>query len=170
LEQKSIVWSQYFIFMLVLGYMQVLNKSTFGGFYFIEWLYGSAALGLILDATGECWNLVTMSKSIRVSRPFQSDKGEDVTAPLLQTSDLNSQDDVGNSHRSDSQRSPNQLAVLWVVERVLAAVPPLVLVFPLTLVVTSGLGQTLADGSAPAMGARTSMATDSPSTDSDGLL
>jgi len=153
-----------------LCYMQVLNNSNFGGFYFIEWFYGGAALGLVLDAAGRCWSLVMKSKSIRTSRALQSDEGEDVTAPLLQMSDLNSRDDVNKSHRSDSQRAPKQLAVLWIVELVLTAVPLLVLVFPLTLIVTSGLGQTLTDGSDPAMGERAFMAPDSPSIESDEIL
>lgn len=110
------------------------------------------------------------SRSIQPSRPFQSDEGEDVMAPLLQMSDLNSREDVDNSHRSDSQHAPNQLAVLWIVELILSAIPSLVLVFPLTLVVTSGLGQTLADGGAPAMGERAFTAPDSLSIESDGFL
>jgi hypothetical protein len=153
-----------------LSYMQVLNKSTFGGFYFIEWLYGGAALGLVLDTAGECWSAVMKSRSIRASRPFQSDEVEDVMAPLLQMSNLSSQDDVHNPRRSDGQRAPNQLAILWIVELVLAAVPPLVLVFPLMLVVTSGLGQTLADGSAPAMGERAFTAPYLPSTETGVFL
>jgi hypothetical protein len=135
-----------------LGYMQVLSKSKFGGFYFIEWLYGGAALGLVLDTAAEFWSSRIKSKTVHASRHFRSNEGEDVTAPLLQMSNMGSQDDVPNPHRSDSQRAPNKIAILWIVELLLTVVPPLVLVFPLTLVVTAGLGQTLADGSAPAMG------------------
>ena len=137
--------------MLVIqfGYMLILRKSAFGGFYFLEWLYGGAAFGLILEQASEIWRL-SRPGGTQASRRFQPDEAADVTEPLLEMSDLRS--DGQDSNRLGVSRTPSQPDLVWTAQFIASVVPSVVLVFPLVLVIASGLGQTIADGSAPALG------------------
>lgn len=146
---KLLAWTQYFIFMLAiqLGYIRILQKASFGGFYFLEWLYGAAAFGLVLETSSEMWRL-RMSRNAQVN---ELEATSDVTQPLLETSNPLSEDGQQRYGRLTGNR-PSHPDYLWIFQLAACAIPSITLVFPLVLVVASGLGQTIADGSAPVMG------------------
>ncbi|KIM32871.1 hypothetical protein M408DRAFT_20208 [Serendipita vermifera MAFF 305830] len=144
---KFLAWSQYFIFILVIqfGYNWILEKSGFGGFYFLAWLYGGAALGLILELVSEVLRS-SKSKGTRTARHPDSEGVSELTEPLLETDGLENRQESRSGGVISSYSD-----VLWMFQLVLTAIPSILLVSPLVLVIASGLGQTIADGSAPAI-------------------
>lgn len=155
--QRSLVSGQYFVItsLLLLGFLHMVEKLGFTGFYFIEWLYGGAAFALILDAGARVWNNAVLKAVDDAAR------GEtEVVQPLLEPSLHSQLQDPINTKRHKNLELYKALEnIIWLLCYFANVLPTLILVFPLALVLCAGLGQTLADGSSPVIGMYTQCST-----------
>jgi hypothetical protein len=138
--------------LLLLGFLLMVEKLGFAGFYFIEWLYGGAALALIVDKGARVWNTAAL-KAANTAR----DEAE-VVQPLLEPS-LQSQDLINPKRHQNLELYKASENIVWLPCYFASVFPTLILVSPLALVVCAGLGQTLSDGSSPVIGMYTQYST-----------
>ncbi|KAG8821246.1 hypothetical protein FRC19_008077, partial [Serendipita sp. 401] len=140
---KTILSTQYFLFtgVLVLGYIQMLKRLGFGGFYFLEILHVEAALAIILDLGDRSWSAYCSSTIIR----SQSEEPDESTQPLLE---IHANPIRGSESDRESVNTPEPRN-LWLLEFLISVIPLSVLVLQLALIVSAALGQTIADGSSP---------------------
>jgi hypothetical protein len=155
--QRSLVSGQYFVItsLLLLGFLRMVEKLGFTGFYFIEWIYGGAAFALIMDAGVRVWNTAGLKAVDNAAR------GEiEAVQPLLEPS-LHSQlqGPIDPKRHKNLELYKALENIVWLLNYIVNVFPTLILVCPLALVVCAGLGQTLADGSSPVIGMYTQYST-----------
>lgn len=119
-------------------------KLGFTGFYFIEPMYACSSFATITDLGIRVWNVAVLQAE-SVANTHEAE----VTEPLLESPQHEEPNHLKQKHAKLYEELQD---ATWLPAYIANVLPTLILVCPLALVVCAGLGQTLADGSAPSIG------------------